>query len=96
LYGANLSKANLSGANLSGANLSFTVVFGLYLGKHFAFGWKKSKEIIIKIGCKELTAKQWVKEFKAIGKSESYTKEEVDRYGRGIKFIESELKKRKD
>ena len=93
--GANLSRANLSRADLSGADLSFTCIFGLYLGKHFVFGWKKTKEIVIKIGCIEHTAKEWKKEFKKIGKNENYTPKEIEAYGRGIKFIESELKKQK-
>jgi len=97
---ANLSRADLSGADLSradlsGADLSFTCIFGLYLGKHFVFGWKKTKEIVIKIGCIEHTAKEWKKEFKKIGKNENYTPKEIEAYGRGIKFIESELKKQK-
>ena len=95
LYGANLSGADLSRADLSGADLSFTCIFGLYLGKHFVFGWKKTKEIVIKIGCIEHTAKEWKKEFKKIGKNENYTPKEIEAYGRGIKFIESELKKQK-
>jgi len=95
LSGANLSGADLSRADLSGADLSFTCIFGLYLGKHFVFGWKKTKEIVIKIGCIEHTAKEWKKEFKKIGKNENYTPKEIEAYGRGIKFIESELKKQK-
>ena len=101
LYGSNLGNANLSGANLSvaqlrGADLRFNPhVFGLYMGKDFCFGWKRGKEIIIKIGCVELPAKQWKKDFKKIGQQYGYAPKETARYGRTIKFLEAELKSRK-
>ena len=41
----------------------------------------------LNIGCKTLTIKQWLKQYKEIGKENGYTEEEIEEYGRMIKFI---------
>ena len=93
LSGANLSGANLSRADLSGANLSFTGLFGFYLFKHFGYAWKnKNNEIIVKIGCKELTLNDWLKEYKNIGENESYSELDIKNYGNMLKFIKVNFK----
>jgi len=84
LYGANLSGANLSGANLSGANLSgadLSVLQG-YFGKHHAYATRE----IIRIGCHEKSHKEWLAQYKKIGKKENYSEFEIKMYGNFIKI----------
>ena len=105
LYGADLSGADLYGADLSGANLYGANLYGAknivtFLGlKHFAFAWKYKKEIMIKIGCKCMSAKDWLKAkggYKTIGKKESYSKAEIEAYGAWIKTANKLLKAQKE
>ena len=86
---ANLRRADLEGAdlwraNLRGANLYSTNVITFSGGKHFAF----YHEGYLKIGCKGLSLAEWAQNYNTIGKSEDYTKQEIELYGHFIAMLE--------
>ena len=84
LFGADLSAANLSIAYLSRANFSeadFKILQCFY-GKHHGYATKE----IIRIGCIEKSHKDWLAEYKTIGKKENYTDFEIRMYGSFIKM----------
>jgi hypothetical protein len=92
---ANLSEANLSGADLSRANLSKTILEGksilsFQFQKHPAYFYG-ADEIVI--GCHRRTVSDWLKNFESIGVNESYTPEQITKYGEFIKLCASMLKK---
>lgn len=87
LSGANLSWADLSRANLSRANLSRANLFRANLlifqfNKHFAYYTYNDS---IKIGCHYASIKEWLRDYKEVGKSEGYTDLQIKLYGQFIK-----------
>ena len=93
LEGANLEGANLEGANLEGANLEGAKnIISFAFSQHFAFAWNFEKTIWIKIGCICKPIKEWMKEYKTIGKENKYSKVEIDAYGAFIKLAAKALK----
>ena len=73
LSGANLRGANLRYANLSGANGDYSLFYG---GKHSA--WATCTHI--GIGCELHTHADWRERYSEIGKENSYTDDEIERY----------------
>lgn len=100
LIGANLAGADLERANLYGANLTWTDLYGTSLegktivtfqfGKHAAF-YRGLDEI--QIGCYKHSIEHWVSNFEAIGKSNGYSNDEIQKYGRFIKSCARNFKK---
>jgi len=88
LSGADLSRANLFGSDLSRANLSgakgITLPIISISGSRHSFSYHDGK---IKIGCEHHTVKHWIENYKSIGASNNYTKEQIDEYGRYIKSV---------
>ena len=82
LYGANLRGADLYGANLEGADLYGAKGILSFTGeKHLLVYFKTNNEYYFKIGCKTLTAKNWIDNFEDIGKEEGYSEETIRLYG---------------
>ncbi len=97
LYGANLSGANLSGANLSGADLSRANLSGANLSGAdlsgadlLTFQFKSYLAVFqgthIKIGCEYHSLSHWIKNYRKIGKANSFTKQQIAAYGHFIKY----------
>lgn len=82
LSGTDLSRAILSKANLSGAFLSGANLYTMQFKRHTLYYTYSSR---IKIGCYSLPIKQWLTDFKTIGKREGYTPQEIAVYGAAIK-----------
>lgn len=94
LTNADLAYADLTGADLTRADLAYAVLTGakiLYFryNKHTAYYTYTDN---ISIGCQTSSIKQWKKEYKKIGKSEGYTKDEIEMYGAFIKMCEKKRK----
>jgi uncharacterized protein YjbI with pentapeptide repeats len=90
--GANLGGANLYGANLRDAKLTFTKgILSATLGKHLAFAYVFKGEKYVKIGCKTLTAKEWLSDFEGIGKAEGYDDITIQIYVMQIKAFDKML-----
>ena len=97
LRGANLYGANLRGANLYGANLSQTLlenkaVLTFLYNKHTACYFGDGN---IQIGCHKKTIAEWLESYKEVGKSNNYTDDEIEKYGKFIKGcanIQKEMK----
>ena len=95
LNGADLSEANLMGANLrradlNGANLNLIKgkkISTFQFNRHFAYYC----DGIIKIGCKSMDIKDWLKKYKKEGQEGSYTDIEIKLYGKWIKMINKEF-----
>ena len=96
LYGANLRKANLYGANLYGANLYGADLYGADLsGAKGIMSFIGENDLLVyfycnnehyfKIGCKTLPYKDWLKDYKKIGKENKYTNDQIELYGIIIK-----------
>ena len=100
LRGANLSDANLSradlrganlrGANLSGADLSYADA-GLANGGEFLVLRGSRHQLIatrnaISIGCMREPLEWWREHYKAVGRAEGYTDEQVSEYARHIEY----------
>ena len=90
LRGANLSYANLRGANLRGANLSYADA-GLANGGEFLVLRGSRHQLIvtrdaISIGCMRNTLEWWREHYKAVGRAERYTDEQVSEYARHIEY----------
>ena len=90
LRGADLSGANLSGAYLRGANLSGAHLNSIKGKKIICFQFNKdfaySCDGNIKIGCIELSIKEWEDNYIEIGKENNYTKIEIQKYGQFIRM----------
>ena len=89
LSDANLSDADLSHANLSRADLSGANLITFCYRRHFAYGhkskaYKTKSNIIINIGCMNLSLECWLDEYKKIGKRAGYSNAEIEFY---YKFI---------
>lgn len=85
---ADLSRATLSGtdlfeAALLGTDFSNTVVKAFYIGNHFGFMYGRR----VKIGCIELSLDKWIKEYKDVGKTNGYSKEQIYNYGIMLKAL---------
>ena len=77
LYSANLHSTNLSSADLRWARGVFT-----FLGeKNLLIYYKHSNKYKIQVGCINETLEYMQKNFKAIGKGNGYTEDEIDLYG---------------
>jgi hypothetical protein len=91
LSGANLSKADLSNANLSEADLCYAnlnniigkEIITFQANKHFAY----YVDGYIKIGCEFHSLKFWKSNYRKIGKSAGYNKDEIKLYGSWISTI---------
>ena len=95
LTGANLMEAYLRGADLREADLRGTDLKGAKLDhKHYRFSAGQHEANAyngyIRIGCKYLTAKEWLEEYKEIGAKEGYTPKEIREYGSFIKMYAKE------
>ena len=83
---ANLRGANLRGANLRGANLTNTKGVLTFNGeRHLLIYYKYKKQHYFQIGCVNETRENLLKNFEKIGKSNGYTKSEIELYGTIIK-----------
>ena len=100
LYGADLSGANLYGADLSGADLSRVSLYGADLsgtkgivafiaGAALAIAFFYKGETRLAIGCQCHTLAHWRKNYKAIGKENNYSPQQIAQYGQLIKAIKS-------
>ena len=100
LQGARLCKANLQEANLREANLQEACLCRANLadikGKNILtfsagkdFAWTADQHI--KIGCIYNTVSWWLENYKAVGKENGYTEEQIRLYG---KFIASTCERR--
>lgn len=86
LYGANLYGADLSGANLYKADLRGTKGIMSFNGeKDLLVYFYYDNEHYFKIGCKILPYKDWLKDYKKIGKENDYTNDQIELYGTIIK-----------
>ncbi len=96
LQSANLRSANLRSANLQSANLQCADLQSadLLIFQHNRATAYFTFDGHIIIGCQNLTVKDWVKRYKAIGKEEGYTKDEINSYGIFIKLC-AQLSKKK-
>lgn len=87
LYRANLDGANLDGANLRGADLRGADLRGAkgimsFIGeKDLLVYFYHDNEHYFKIGCKTLPYKDWLKDYKKIGKENKYTNNQIELYG---------------
>ena len=95
LRGANLRGADLRGANLRGANLRGANLRGADLrGQPFIRMRGSRHEInahgaIVQIGCHVKEIAWWLEHYKAVGRKENYTPDEVEEYGQYLALIEA-------
>ena len=100
LRGANLSWADLSGADLRGANLRGADLRGADLrgadlrGQPFIRMHGSRHEInahgkTVRIGCHLNDIAWWLEHYKAVGRAENYTPDQVEEYGQYLKLIEA-------
>ena len=87
LRSANLSGADLRSANLRSANLSKTLlenkaVLTFLFNKHTAYYFGDNQ---IQIGCHKYSIEHWIENYKTIGKSNGYSDDETEKYGKFIK-----------
>ena len=97
LTGANLIRANLTDANLTGADLYGADLYGANLEK-FRCVIPGSRHVItatdkrVSIGCHTYTIGHWLEHFRAIGRAEKYTDEQIEEYGENLNRIEAMMK----
>ena len=87
LYEANLARANLVRANLEGANLE-GYLFQILGSRHGVIVYREK----VVIGCQSHPVEYWLKHFKAIGRAEDYTTEQVEEYGTYLRFASERIK----
>lgn len=98
LSGANLSEANLPLANLCHANLSNANLYNVKgimtfnLNKHQGVAWKHNDKVIVKIGRKELSLEEWLKDGKNIGNDYDCTDLDIKLYLEQLKTIKKVYK----
>ena len=86
------SRADLTGADLYGADL-----YGANLEK-FRCVIPGSRHVItatdkrVSIGCHTYTIGHWLEHFRAIGRAEKYTDEQIEEYGENLNRIEAMMK----
>ena len=87
LYGANLERANLYGANLERANLE-GYLFQILGSRHGVIIYREK----VVIGCQSHPVEYWLEHFKAIGRAEHYTTEQVEEYGAYLLLASQRIK----
>jgi len=96
LDGANLAMARLDGANLTRANFTDTCYHGVaplqIFGSRHPITQTWDGEIAV--GCEVHSVKQWLDHYEEIGKRNSYTPQQIEEYGRLLRFMADELGRR--
>ena len=86
LRGADLRRADLRRADLYGADLRGAKGIMSFIGeKNLLVYFYCNSEHYFKIGCKTLPYKDWLKDYKKIGKENNYTNDQIELYGTIIK-----------
>ena len=94
---ADLTRADLTRANLTGADLYGADLYGANLEK-FRCVIPGSRHVItatdkrVSIGCHTYTIGHWLEHFRAIGRAEKYTDEQIEEYGENLNRIEAMMK----
>ena len=96
LEGANLAGAYLGGANLAGVNLRGANLAGAKGLDNFPIQVGGSRDWLIttqtgelKIGCHVHSFEYWLEHYKAIGRKEGYTTEQIEEYGLHIAHMQA-------